>query len=80
MDNEKGFERGIISFSFLKDPIGCYEENYWGEGRVDARRPVRIQLSDLYKMIVVDTCESLEQMKGEVEKIICVVSGAKKIG
>lgn len=41
---------------------------------------MKIQLSDLYKMIVVDTCESLEQMKGEMEKIICVVSGAKKVG
>lgn len=41
---------------------------------------MRIQLSDLYKMVVVETWESLEQMKREVEKIICVVSGAKKTG
>ena len=47
---------------------------------MEARRPVRIQLSDLYKMIVVETWESSEQLKREVEKIICVVSRAKKIG
>lgn len=30
VDDAKGFERGTISFNFLKDDFGCYGENCWG--------------------------------------------------
>ena len=68
VDSENSFERGVISFNFLNDNTGCSEENYWAEGRVEAERQIRIWLSDLYKMIVGEIWDSLEQRERKVEK------------
>lgn len=48
---------------------------------MEAGRPFRRQLSDLYEMIVAGTWESLQQMKREMGKIMmCVALRANKIG
>lgn len=68
VDSENSFERGVISFNFLNDNTGCSEENYWAEGRVEAERQIRIWLSDLYKMIVGEIWDSLEQREKSWKK------------